>query len=141
MTDLYNAQKSGDKSKFSDLAKSLRVPDSASWFKKVFGDDKGAKASVQYDTNISQIESELDKVFAKMVDDGQSEIKITKIVKADDAQANGNQKDALLAMQNPVPIYSARFVKPGEPLGQHLYNFVYVDGSFRLAGKMDAVKN
>src|SRR3954470_3643950 len=76
MTDLYNAQKSGDKSKFSELAQSLRVPDSASWFKKVFGDDKGAKASVQYDTNISQIESELDKVFAKMVGDGQSEIKI-----------------------------------------------------------------
>ena len=36
--------------------------------------------------------------------------------------------------------YTARFVKPGETLGMHLYNYVYVDGTFRLAGKMDAVK-
>jgi hypothetical protein len=30
-------------------------------------------------------------------------------------------------------------VKPGEELGFHLWSFVYVEGAFRLAGKMNGV--
>ena len=141
MSDILEAQKSGNKDKFNALVKSLAVPDADRWFKKVFGDDKGVKVAAQYKSNTSQIEQDLAKIFAKVVDDGQTEIRITRMEKADDPQANGNQKEVLSAMNNPVPIYSARLVKPGETLGMHLYNFVYVDGTFRLAGKMDAAKS
>ena len=140
MSDILEAQKSGDKDKVNSLVKGLELPDADAWFKKVFGDDKGAKITAQYKSNASQIELELARIFAKIVGDGQTEIRITRLEKADDPQANGNQKDVLSAMKNPVPIYSARFVKPGETLGMHLYNYVYVDGTFRLAGKMDAAK-
>jgi len=140
MSDILDAQKSGNKDKMNSLVKSLTLPDSDAWFKKVFGDDKGAKVSSQYKSNASQIDQDLARLFAKIVSDGQSDIRITRLEKADDPQATGNQKDALAAMKNPVPLYSVRFVKPGENLGMHLYNYVYVDGTFRLAGKMDAAK-
>jgi hypothetical protein len=140
MSDILDAQKSGDKDKMASLVKSLTVPDADAWFKKVFGDDKGAKVSAQYKSNTSQLEQDLARIFTKIVDEGQTEIKITRLEMPDDPQATGNQKDVLAAMKNPVPLYSARFVKPGESLGMHLYNYVYVDGTFRLAGKMDAAK-
>jgi hypothetical protein len=140
MSDILDAQKSGDTAKFKSLVKDLELPDAEGWFKNVFGDDKGAKAAAQYKSQTSSLQQDLEKLFAKIVSDGQTEIKITRLEKADDPQATGNQKDVIAAMKNPVPIYSARFVKPGETLGMHLYNYVYVDGTFRLAGKMDAAK-
>lgn len=140
MSDIYEAQKSGDKDKLSRLLKSLELPDAEAWFKKVFGADVGAKVAAQHKTISGSIISDLERIFAKVVTDGQSEIRITRLEKADDSNANGNQKDVLAAMKEPVPIYSVRFVKPGETLGMHLYNYVYVDGTFRVAGKMDAVR-
>lgn len=140
MTDILEAQRSGDKDKFNSLLKGLELPDAEAWFKKVFGDDKGARVATQYKSNTSALEQDLARLFAKIESDGQTEIKITRLEKADDPQATGNQRDVLSAMKNPVPLYSARFVKPGETLGMHLYNYVYVDGTFRLAGKMDAAK-
>lgn len=140
MSDIVEAQKSGNKDKVNSLLKSLELPDSDAWFKKVFGDEKGPKVAAQYKISTNQLEQDLARIFTKIVDDGQTEIKITRLEKPDDPQANGNQKDVLSAMKNPVPIYSARFVKPGETFGMHLYNYVYVEGTFRLAGKMDAAK-
>ena len=140
MSDILDAQKSSDKDKMKSLVKSLEVPDADAWFKKVFGDHKGAKVTAQYKSNTSRLEQDLAKIFTKIVDEGQTEIKITRLEKADDPQATENPKEVLTAMKNPVPFYSVRFVKPGESLGMHLYNYVYVDGTFRLAGKMDAAK-
>ena len=140
MSDILAAQKSGDKDKFNGLVKDLELPDADAWFKKVFGDDKGPKVAAQYKSNTSALEQDLARLFAKIDSDGQTEIRITRLEKADDPQATGNQKDVISAMKNPVPLYSARFVKPGESLGMHLYNYVYVDGTFRLAGKMEAAK-
>lgn len=141
MSDILDAQKSGEKDKFDSLLKSLELPDAEPWFKKVFGDDKGASVAAQYKSNTSALQQDLARLFTKIVNDGQTEIRINRFEKADDPQATGNQKDVLAAMKNPVPIYSARFVKPGETLGMHLYNYVYADGTFRAVGKMEAAKN
>jgi hypothetical protein len=141
MSEILDAQKSSDKGKFDDFVKSLELPDADAWFKKVFGDDKGSSVAAQYKTNSSGLKQDLARLFGKIVTDGQTEINVTRLEKADDSLATGNQKDVLAAMKNPVPIYSVRFVKPGETLGMHLYNYVYVDGTFRLAGKMDAAKD
>ncbi|MGZ8843933.1 MAG: hypothetical protein ACXW18_09750 [Pyrinomonadaceae bacterium] len=140
MSDIYEAQKSGDKDKMSRLMKSLELPDADAWFKKVFGADVGARVAAQHKTISGSLNSDLERIFAKVVNDGQSEIRITRLEKADDPNANGNQRDVLAAMKEPVPLYSVRFVKPGETAGMHLYNYVYVDGTFRVAGKMDAVR-
>ena len=69
MSDILEAQKSGNKDKFNALVKSLAVPDADKWFKKVFGDDKGVKVAAQYKSNTSQIEQDLARIFAKVVDD------------------------------------------------------------------------
>jgi hypothetical protein len=140
MSEILDAQKSGDKEKLNTLIKSLQMPDADAWFKKVFGDDKGPAVAAQYKSNTAPLDQDLGRLFTKIVSDGQTEIKVIRLEKPDDPQATGNQKDVLSAMKNPVPLYSVRFVKPGESLGMHLYNYVYVDGTFRLAGKMDAAK-
>jgi hypothetical protein len=36
--------------------------------------------------------------------------------------------------------FSVELVKPGNPDGMHLWPWVYADGSFHPAGKMQAVK-
>lgn len=140
VSDLLAAQKAGDKGKVDELIKSLELPDPDAFAKQVFGDEKGAKVAADYKSRLSQFDPELHRIVAKMVDDGQTEVKAQRFDKADDPQAVGNQKDVITAMKNPVPLYSARITKPGESLGMHLYNFVYVEGSFRLAAKMDAAR-
>ena len=140
MSEILEAQKSGDKDKFDSLLKGLELPDPDAWFKNVFGDDKGSKVAAQYKSNTDLLQQDLARLFTKIVSEGQTEIRITRLEKADDPQATGNQRDVLSAMKNPVPIYSARFVKPGETLGMHLYNYVYADGTFRAVGKLESVK-
>jgi hypothetical protein len=140
VSDMIAAQKAGDKGKLDDLVKSLELPDPDAFAKQVFGDEKGAKIAADYKSRQGQFDSELHRVVAKMVDDGQTEVKAQRFDRADDPQAVGGQKDVMTAMKNPVPLYSARITKPGEPLGMHLYNFVYVNGTFRLAAKMEAAR-
>ena len=120
MSDILDAQKSGDKDKFDSLVKDLKLPNADAWFKKVFGDDKGVSVAAQYKSSTSALEQDLARLFAKIVNDGQTEIRITRLEKPDDPQATGNHKDVLAAMKNRVPLYSARFVKPGETMGMHL---------------------
>ena len=141
MTDLYTAAKDGDQKKTDALVKSLALPKHEAWFKEVFGADKGAKVAAEYAKVLPMFAADIEKLLAKLVKEGQSEIAVLRFEKAPDPKAVGLQNDALAAMKKPVPIYSVRFVKPGEKLGQHVYSFVYVDGGFRLVGKMTGFKD
>ncbi len=141
MTDLYAATRDGDAKRSSALIGSLVLPRHEAWFKQVFGDRKGPQLAAEYAAVLGRFEPELAQLCAKIVKEGQSEIRVRRFDKAPDAQAVGLQNDALAAMKSPRALYSVRFVKPGQPLGQHVYSFVYADGGFRLVGKMQAVKD
>jgi hypothetical protein len=137
---LYAAVRDKDEARGRVLISALRLPNADAWFRRVFGDEAGARLGAEYATATARLDAELGRLFAKVIEKGQSEIRTLRFDRADDPKAVGNQKDTMAAMKSPQALYSARFVKPGEGLGMHLYSFVYADGMFRLAGKMESAK-
>jgi hypothetical protein len=140
MGELYAATRDSEHATSRALIKSLILPGHETWFKRVFGDASGARAAAEYQAVLARFEPEIDQLMKKVVREGQSEIQIRRFDSAPHPQAVGLQNDAMTAMKRFQPLYSVRFVRPGERLGQHVYSFAYIDGGFRLVGKMQAVK-
>jgi len=141
IADLYRATKDGDKKKGAELAKALSLPKHEAWFQEIFGEEKGTKLAADYGKQLPKLEGDIGQLFAKAVKAEQSEFQVLRFEKAPDPKAVGAQNDALAAMKKPVPLYSVRFVKPGEKLGVHIYSFAYADGGFRLVGKLQGLRN
>lgn len=126
----------GDVGAVSTACVALALPDPEEWFAEVFGEEAGGNLASDYDEQAKSMGADLSELFADAVAEGRVEVRVTKIGSADDANATGGQRKALEAMARPVALYSVRLVKPGETSGMHIWSFVYVDGAFRLAGKM-----
>jgi hypothetical protein len=138
--DILAASKANEKDKLAELIKGLRLPSHEAWFKKVFGDEKGAKLATEYSDSLKKFDEDMTKFFADIVKEGKSEVSVLVVKSADDKEATGLQKDALAAMKQKVTLYTAQMKKPGQEAGTTLWSFVYVDNGFRLAGKMRALK-
>lgn len=138
MAEIYLETQQRKEAQIAGRFKSLVLPNPEAFYKGVFGDEKGPKVAAEYAERVKSFEADASRLFAKVVRDGQSDIRVLKFEKSPDPGAVGLQNDVLAAMKKPIALYSVRFVKPGERLGQHVYNFIYVDGAFRLVGKMEA---
>lgn len=136
MEDTLAAVKAGQKDKVAALLKPLVLPDATTWFKKVFGDDIGAKLGAEYNSMSSTLPTDLAGIFEGRVKDGRTIVSVTKVESATDPHATGLQKQALAAMKTKVPLYSVRFAEKAGMPGYTLWSFMYVDGQFRLVGKM-----
>jgi hypothetical protein len=79
-------------------------------------------------------------MLKKQKEKGRTEFAVEKFVDAADPNACGYQQAAMEAMKVKMPIYSWRATQPGKKAGQHLYNFVFVNGSWKMAGPMKMVK-
>jgi hypothetical protein len=108
--------------------------------RRVFGDAAAAKLVAEYAAMLSRFEGDAGRAFGKVVADGQSDIQVLRFDRAGDPNAVGNQNDALAAMKSPQPLYSVRFLKPGERAGFHLYSFVHAGAAFRFVGRLAAAK-
>ncbi len=139
MLEVYASTRDGDL-KSEGLIRALRLPSHAGWFARVFGEPAAAKLTAEYGAVLQSFEADAAKLFAGVVQKGQSDIRVVRFTSAGDPAAVGNQRDAMAAMTTPTPLYSVRFVQPGEKLGMHLYSFVHADGGFRFAGRMTAAK-
>jgi len=138
-SDLMKAVEKDDEKAASALAGSLVVPDHDKWFKTTFGDEAGARVSAEYAKNVPNASKDLPKAVRMFITKGRTEVKAERFDDAGNPNANTYQDVAFKAMKAKVPLYSVRLVKPGEASGTHLYNFVYVGGSFRFTGKMLAL--
>ena len=138
MADIYAAIRDGDSGKSRALVRSLRLGAHDAWFNRVFGTAIGPKLGAEYAEWLPRFET--DAAFVAVVQKGQSDIRVLRFDRADDPAAVGNQKDAMVAMKIFQPLYSVRFVRPGEQLGMHIYSFVHVDNGFRFVGRMAAAK-
>jgi hypothetical protein len=133
--DALAAVKAGENDKATAMAKAMILPNHEAWFKKTFGDEKGAKFAEEYTKMGPTLETELPKLLAARIKDGRTFASAVKIESADDKEATGLQKKAIEAMKEKVPLYTVRLGKaPGES-GFTLWSFAYVDGQFRLIGK------
>jgi len=134
---IVDAAKAGKGEEVQKLTEALFLPDAGKFFTEVFGEELGKKLADEY---ARLPKPELAKLFEKVAKDGRTNVTAWKIAGADDENATGLQKEAIKAMKKPVALYSVRMAEPGKTSGMTLWSFVYVDGAFRIAGKMRAVK-
>src|SRR5262245_20219371 len=99
MEDTLTAVKAGQKDRVAALLKPLVLPDATTWFKKVFGDDIGAKLAADYNRMSPTLATDLAGIFEGRVKDGRTIVSVTKVESATDPNATGLQKQALAAMK------------------------------------------
>jgi hypothetical protein len=137
--ELLALAKAGKRPELAAKVKGLIIPGSDAWFKRVFGPQVGAALSEEYTAGLTQLETSVTRMFMTAAEEGQTEVKVVKFTKPDPDHATGNQNKALEAMIVKTPLYSVFLTQPGEETGMQLYSFVFVDGNFRMAGKMKSV--
>jgi hypothetical protein len=136
MQEMLTAAKAADATKVQTMANALVLPSHEAWFKQVFGDEKGAALAADYGPHTAEFAEQLGGFFAKLVEQGRTEVHTVLIDKSDSADATGLQSTAIAAMKQPMALYTAEFVVPGDKDGTTLWSFVYVDGAFRFVGKL-----
>jgi Trypsin-like peptidase domain len=127
---MLDAAKSGDMDKAHGFERSLIIPNYDSWFRATFGAVNGAKLAAEY-----KVFTEGQKIsglwnFPELIERAKGGITSYGIRAPSDANATGGQKKVFAAMEKSTALYGVRLG------GWHVWNFVYVEGGFRLAGKM-----
>src|SRR5262245_62232679 len=84
MEDTLAAVKAGQKDKAAALLKPMVLPDATTWFKRVFGDDIGAKLAAGYNSMSSTLPADLMGIFEGRVKDGRTIVSVTKVESASD---------------------------------------------------------
>lgn len=139
VTEALAAAKAGDTAKVSAAAKHWVLPESEAWFKKTFGDAKGAALQAEYAAMTPTFERAMQEILKGRVDKNQMVVTVFKIESADDRNATGAQAKAIAAMTNKVPLYTVKMEEQAGKPGFSLWSWAYVDGHFRLIGKLRAV--
>lgn len=120
------------------LLASLRLPDPASWFRKVFDGPVADRLIAEY-APLSEGIGYLQNVLKPLINSGQTAVKVERFDKPKLPAEVGYQSEALARMRAPVPLYSVRLTTADGHKTFHLWSFVYEDGSFRYVGKMRGV--
>ena len=127
---MLDAAKSGELDQARAFERSLIIPSYETWFRDTFGAVIGARLAADY----KQF-TEGQKVsglwnFPELIERAKGGISTYGIRAPTDPNATGGQKKVLAAMEKSTALYGVR-------LGSwHLWSFVYVEGGFRIAGKM-----
>lgn len=135
---LVAAIQDGQDARARSLAEGLALDAPERWFGEVFGSARGPRLAAEYAPQRGRL-PELVDLIAQLVARGQTELRIERFEHADDPAAVGYQARALRAMEQAVPLYSARLSDPGGQRVFHLWSFVHAAGRFRWVGKMKAV--
>ena len=139
--ELLAAGKAGDATRVEAIARGMVLPDHETWFRRVFGAELAPRLAAEYEKLIATLEKEFDGLLAQVIKENRTVVRVKAFRRADDAEANGNQKRALKAMKTRVTLYSARLARAEDKVGGiHFYSFVYTDGAFRFVGKMRALE-
>jgi|GEM_PF-1460956 len=136
--DLLAIAKAGKRAELTAKVKKLALPNSDAWFKRVFGAEAGAALSEEYTAGLQDLEANLTRVFMTAAEENLTDVNVFKFSQPDATNATATQKKALESMVVKTPLYSVYFSQAGEERGMHLYSFVYVEGAFRMVGKMKA---
>jgi hypothetical protein len=140
ITDIVESVEQDDIAEAEALIAELELPDPVSWFTSTFGTEDGASVAQEYFKFSGSFVDEIMAVFSEVVSEGRTRIRVTVVDKPQSYDATGLQAAALVAALHPLRLYSVRFLEKGEKHGYHLWSFAYVDGGFRLLGKMGALK-
>jgi hypothetical protein len=141
--DILDASAAKDADKLLALTRSLLLSDAEAdaWFAQTFGDKLGAKLAADYKKNHKDFGPKLAGLFYSLTDPKALKIEVTVVQALDDTNAKPYQQIAIAAMREPAPLYTASITKEGTGAHITLWSIIYLDGRFRLAGKMQGVKD
>ena len=127
---MLDAAKSGDMDKARALERSLIIPNYDTWFRDTFGAINGAKLAGEYKAFAAEQKISSLWSFPELIERAKGGISTYGIRTPTDPNSSGGQKEVLAAMEKSTALYVVEFG------GLEILNFVYVEGGFRLAGKM-----
>ena len=127
---MLDAAKSGELDKARAFERSLIIPSYDTWFRDIFGAAAGTRLAADYTqfTEGHKISGLWN--FPELLERAKGGISTYGIRAPTDPNATGGQKKVLEAMEKSTALYGVRLG------GWHVWSFVYVEGGFRLAGKM-----
>ncbi len=141
LTDFLGTMTSKDGNRARAIMGSLHMTgDAPGWFKATWGDDVGGRLAAEYAAGEHGMDN-LQHLAFDLANQGATNVEVMKFEKPDDPEENTYESEALRAMKKPVPLYSARITKPGHHLGTHIWSFAYIDGGFRLVGRLTHLKD
>lgn len=133
VSDMIAAQKSGGEQALAPYLQSLVLPNSASWFGSVFGDENGRQFAAFYDAWGSsrdfQLSGDLERVNAE------AQVDVLRFDKAGEPAATEKENYFLSLRQQPEPFYVVLF-KSASRTSTRWGFFVYSDGAFRYVGAL-----
>ncbi|HWP40600.1 MAG TPA: hypothetical protein VNL70_06705 [Tepidisphaeraceae bacterium] len=138
--DLLGAAQERQGQKVYAFMHSLLLPDANKWFTDTFGEEIGRPLAEEYTREMEKFPAAMTGLFLRLANPKDLKITVTAVEQSDDPNARIHQRFALAAMANPVPLYTVRLQKENSSSHITLWSIVYVDGGFRLAGKMESIR-
>jgi len=138
--DLLAASQERQGQKVYALMRSLLLPDANKWFTDTFGEDVGSPLAEEYTREMEKFPAAMTGLFLRLTNPKDLKITVTAVEQSDDPNARIHQRFALAAMANPVPLYTVKLQKENSSSHITLWSIVYVDGGFRLTGKMERIR-
>jgi hypothetical protein len=139
--DMLADHNAGNADKVKAAINGLKLADYEKWFAGTFDADAAKGLTAEYEEMLAAFEQEFGKLLEKVVKGGETEVLVYMSVPGGlMSEATGLQKDAIAAMKTPCPLFTVKFVKPGERSGVSVWSIIYRNGSFSFVGKMRKVK-
>ncbi|HVT89991.1 MAG TPA: hypothetical protein VHD56_14145 [Tepidisphaeraceae bacterium] len=138
--DMLAATAAKDQNRVYAYAQMLTLPKYKEFFKKTFGDEVSTRLIPEYEKGTENFPLKFTRLFLQLKTPKELTPVVTRVEGADDVNATIYQRLALEAMVDPVPLYSVTISKPGASGTIQLWSLVYIDGAFRLVGKMQAIR-
>ena len=111
----------------------ILLPDPKVWFKEHFESEDAGKLLEEYIIGSEGIAS-FPQAISEARDSGQEPLQISTVSILNIEEGTGLQSNALNKMKTPVTLYSFRIN------GIHFWSFVHHKGSFKIVGKMRAIR-
>lgn len=140
---LLESVKAKNQQKAEAQAREFILTNHREWFIKAFGAEDGKRAGDEYEQTVLAKKPEVGFVMEmeERLRRNQTQITAWKIDNPADNNATGIQKRILEKLKAPTSIYAVRFAAPGQNIGFRMDSFVFVDGKFRLIGRVRALGN
>lgn len=140
MKDMLAASAAGNERLIVALAHTMVLPNHVKWFNKTFGETTAPRLIKEFEETASKVDVELAVKMLLLKEPTKLAITVQKFEAADDLNARIYQRLAMQEMQQPTALYSVTMTLPGTSAKIEIWSIVYVDGAFRIAGKMQKIR-
>jgi Gram-negative bacterial TonB protein C-terminal len=136
--DMLQLEMEGKQQEIEQYVKSLALPDPASWFRSVFGEDLGENMTRVSAPKRADAQVQTANMLAAQIAAKRTNIEVVRFDDGCNDRATATEYPFLLLRQKPEHLYDVRFL--GNSGGVLWAYFAYVDGGFRFIGNMKATE-